>query len=142
MRLPNGKPPRLDWFGHNPFSIRFPDLSQDVYYRGVRDFSDVDTYMREIRRIYRGIGRKPRLWLSEFTVQSDRESGALRFFVSRREQARWLKAAYRIANRTPYIAGLGWFGLQDEQESRGLTTGLIDTSGRRKPAYYAYKRAR
>ena len=26
MRLPNGKPAPLDWYGHNPFSVRFPIL--------------------------------------------------------------------------------------------------------------------
>src|SRR5436190_14930436 len=27
MRLPNGKPPRLDLYGHNPFSIRAPNVA-------------------------------------------------------------------------------------------------------------------
>ena len=143
MKLPNGKPPRLDWFGHNPFAARFPDIRQRTYYPGVRDISDVDTYHREIKRVYRKIGRRPRLWLSEFTVQSDRSSRALRFFVSRKEQARWLTAAYRLANRAKYVAGLGWFNLEDTVgDPNGLTTGLIDASGKRKPSFRAYRRVR
>ncbi|MDT5010725.1 MAG: polysaccharide biosynthesis protein PslG, partial [Mycobacterium sp.] len=31
LRLPSGKPPRLDWWGHNPFTTRFPDLTKPVY---------------------------------------------------------------------------------------------------------------
>jgi hypothetical protein len=142
MRLPNGRPPRLDWFGHNPFTTRFPNLRRPVYHKGLRDFSDIDTYVKEVRRAYRRTGRRPRLWLSEFTVSSDRDNKAFNFHVSRRQQARWLTAAYRIARRTPYVAGLGWFKLLDEPDDDGLTTGLMTAKGKRKPAFYAYRRAR
>jgi hypothetical protein len=141
MRLPNGRPPRLDWFGHNPFTTRFPNLSKRPYVRGLRDFSDIDTLNREVRRAYRSIGRRPRLWLSEFCVSSNRTNRLFDFFVNRRQQARWLTAAYRIANRTPYVAGLGWLTLYDEADPNGLTTGLLTKTGRRKPAYHAYRRA-
>ena len=72
MRLPNGKPPRLDWFGHNPFAVRRPKLSRRPYDGNVRDMSDVDTLHREVQRAYRG-RRTPRLWLSEFTVSARRD---------------------------------------------------------------------
>lgn len=141
MKLPNGKPPRLDWYGHNPFG-RYPRLSDHPYYPGVRDISDVDTFHREIARAYRVRHVKPRLWLSEFTVSSDRANKGFSFFVSRAEQARWLTAAYRLAHRHRYIAGLGWWKLQDEAEANGTTSGLFDNQGAHKPAYNAYKRAR
>jgi hypothetical protein len=142
MRLPNGKPPRLDWFGHNPFTTRFPNLRKRPYHRGLRDFSDIDTFIREVRRAYRPLNRRPRLWLSEFCVSSDRDNRAFNFHVSRRAQARWLAAAYRIADRTGYVAGLGWFKLLDEPFANGLTTGLLTANGKRKPAFHAYRRAR
>jgi hypothetical protein len=143
MRLPDGRPPRLDWFGHNPFSVRFPDLRKRPYVKGLRDMSDIDTFVREVRRAYRPRNVRPRLWLSEFTVSSDRRNAAFDFYVSRREQARWLTAAYRIARRNGYVAGLGWFSLVDGEESRnGHTTGLLTRRGKRKPAFYAYRRAR
>jgi hypothetical protein len=140
MKLPNGKPPRLDWFGHNPFSTRIPNIKQGVYYKGVRDISDSDTYIKEIRRVYAKIHRRPKLWLSEYTVSSDRASRALKFFVSRTEQAKWVTAAYRLATRAPYIAGLGWFNLQDQNTPDGLTNGLLDPAGVPKPAFRAYQR--
>ena len=147
MRLPNGRPPRLDFYGHNPFARRAPKLSQDPYFPGVRDISDVDTFAREIHRAYRHKPRfrrrGPRLWLSEFTVSSDRANRAFDFSVSRKEQAKWLATAFRIA-RHRYVGALGWFALLDEPLSvaRGLTTGLMTYEGERKPSFFAYRRAR
>jgi hypothetical protein len=151
MRLPNGKPPPLDWYGHNPFSQRFPDIRQTGFggYPDARDMSDIDTFAREVRRTYRRTSRArrrggPRLWLSEYTVSSDRPNYQFDFFVSRAEQARFLSAAYRIARREPYIAGLGWVGLLDDPVTvpGGVTTGLMTYEGEHKPAYDAYRRAR
>lgn len=142
MRLPNGKPPRLDWFGHNPFTGRRPALSKDVYYPGLRDMSDVDTYIREIRRHWRPRHVRPRLWLSEFCVASDRANHGFEFHVSRRTQASWLTAAMRIARTHRYIAGFGWWNLQDQPDPDGITCGLLDQNGAPKPSFGAYKRAR
>jgi hypothetical protein len=141
MRLPDGSAPRLDWFGHNPFSVRYPRLSRPPYAPTVRDMSDVDTLHQEVRRAYQG-RRAPRLWLSEFTVSARRRNRAFTFFVSERAQARWLAAAYRIACGNRYIAGLGWYTLLDDPDAReGLTSGLLDSTGQPKPAYAAYRDA-
>jgi hypothetical protein len=145
MRLPNGKPPRLDWYGHNPFTVpsRFPKLREKPYYKGLRDLNDIDTLHREVKRAYRG-RRAPKLWLSEFTMPSDRRTRAYEYFVSRKRQAQWITAAFRMVNRTDYVAGLGWFDLQDEDpaDPAGLTTGLITHTGEHKPAFSAYRNAR
>ena len=138
MRLPNGRRPRLDWFGHNPFSARFPRLSRTPYAPGIRDFSDIDSLHGQLRREYPR--PTPRLWLSEFSVSARRSNRAFAFHVSEREQARWLRAACRIASRQRYVAGLGWYTLLDEPEAPGsLTSGLLDSRGRPKPAYSAYR---
>jgi hypothetical protein len=143
MRLPNGQPPRLDWYGHNPFSTRFPKLRAKPYVKGIRDLSDVDTLHREVARAYRG-RPAPKLWLSEFTISSDRANRAYNFSVSRKEQARWVRAAFRLVNKVDYVAGLGWFDLYDEDPSvaKSLTNGLMTYSGQRKPAFFAYRDAR
>ena len=142
MKLPNGKPPRLDWFGHNPFSVRFPRLSKPTYARNVRDMSDVDTFSREVRRAYRARHKAPRLWLSEFTVSAVRNNRAFAYHVSLQGQARWVTAAYKIACTHRYIAGLGWYTLLDEPDQRaGLTSGVLDYLGRPKPAFESYRRA-
>lgn len=142
MKLPDGRPPRMDLFGHNPFDGRFPRLADEPIGR-FRGLNDIDTLHREVRAYYRQGGRPvPRLWLSEWTVISGKASRIFaNFFVSAATQARWLKAAYALARRTPYVAGLGWFSLVDELASAGSANwGLLRADGTPKPAYRAYKR--
>jgi hypothetical protein len=140
MRLPNGQPPPLDYYGHNPFSIRFPQLDQPPYYPGGRDINDIDTLEGQLKGIYH---RTVPLWLSEFTVSSDHRTLAFAFSVSRQEQAKWLTAAFRLANSVPYVAGMGWFDLLDDPTwvRRGLTSGLMTWRLKRKPDFYAYEHA-
>jgi hypothetical protein len=148
MRLPNGKPPRLDWYGHNPFSTRIPDLSDEPFTNNNYDFSDLDSMYAQLRDTYRRAypkfrHRGPRIWVSEFTIQADHGSQDFNFYVSSRDQGRWIDAAFREAGRTNYVAGVGWLGLLDEPEARfNRTTGLLTYDLRKKPAYFAYQRAR
>lgn len=139
MRLPNGRPPRLDWYGHNPFPFRFPNIREENIPGGWRDISDMDLFTVELRRIF---GRKVRLWLSEFTVLSDKPSREFAHSVSRQAQAQWMSASYRIADALPSIAGLGWLTLSDQPDGPGSSNwGLLTASGARKPAYGAYRSA-
>ena len=140
MRLPGGRPPPLDYYGHNPFSRRFPNLRERPYFPGGRDINDIDTLEAQLRRTYH---RQVPLWLSEFTVSSDHPNRAFDFAVSRKQQARWLTAAFRLANSASYVAGMGWFDLIDEAPSvsGGLTTGLMTWNLKPKPAFYAYEHA-
>ena len=134
---PGGPRPRMDEYGHNPFSRRCPDLAQGPNYlqNGARDISDVDTLKGDVAAAF---GSKP-LWLSEYTVSSDRANRAFDFYVSRATQADWLSRALRIAGAAGGVTGLGWFNLQDENAANGLTTGLLDTAGNPKPAFYTYQ---
>jgi hypothetical protein len=141
MKLPNGRPPRMDLWGHNPFDARYPGLRDKPLGR-YRGFNDIDTLHEEIGDAYRAGRRKvPKLWLSEWTMVSDRPlelfSG---FFVSRKEQAARLKAGFEVASRTNYVAGLGWFTLLDQADSEGgAAWGLMDENGLPKPAFAAYQ---
>ncbi len=142
MKLKNGRPPRMDLWGTNPFDARFPHLADDPIGR-FRGFNDIDTLHDEIARDYRRGNRKvPRLWISEWTIVSDRPlqlfSG---FYVSRKAQAQRLNAAFTIAARTPYVAGMGWFTLLDELpgEDEQAGWGLLDAAGNPKPSFFAYK---
>jgi hypothetical protein len=140
MRLPNGRRPRLDWLGHNPFPTRFPKLAERPLAGGYRDISDVDTMSREVRRAYR---RAVPLWLSEYTIQSDHGSAVFATYVSRAAQARYLTAGYRIADGLgPAVAGLGWLGLLDDPPTaRSANFGLLTYALARKPAFAAMQRA-
>lgn len=145
----NGRPPRMDFYGHNPFGLRFPDLRNKPAAPATRDMSDVDSLYRDVRRQYKGSYyqyRKdtPRLWLSEYTVSSDRNDRAFGFHVNREEQAVWLDQAYRILDDNDYIYTVGWFNLIDQPVSveGGLTTGLMTHEGERKPSFEAYRNAK
>lgn len=143
MRLPSGRPPRLDWYGHNPFPFRFPNLLQSAMAGGWRDISDLEVLSREVREVYASLGVRPKLWLSEFTIQSDHDSDTFpSLFVSQAEQARWLAAGYEIANSLDSVEALGWFTLFDQPESpRSTNWGLLEDTGERKPSYAAYQDA-
>ncbi len=143
MKLPNGRAPRLDWFGHNPFPFRHPDL-RNAPVEGYRDISDLDTFGAEVDAAYKGVRRAPvPLWLSEFSVQSDHASSAFAIFVSRAVQATWLKAGFRIADRLRKgVAGIGWFALLDQPASpTSANWGLLTSDLAPKPAYAAFRKA-
>jgi hypothetical protein len=141
MRLPNGKPPPLDYFGLNPYASRFPLPHQPVCCQGGRDIDDLPAMEGQLKQTYH---RTVPLWLSEFSISSDRNSFAFDFHVSRAAQARWLTAAFKLANSLSYVAGLGWFNLTDDPPSvpDGLTNGLMTWNLQPKPAFYAYEHLR
>jgi hypothetical protein len=140
LRLPDGRVPRLDWLGLNPYPFRFPDLREDPIAGGYRDLSDLDTFEREVAATYRGSGTDPPLWLSEFTVQSDQDSSYFEFHVDEAEQAEWLTAGYEAARQAGNVAGLGWFTLLDQPPApESANWGLMTASGEAKPAFGAYR---
>lgn len=142
MRLPSGRPPRLDLYGHNPFSFRNPDLRNPPSAQDLVDFSDLGRFDKQIQRYLRPPRHKPiRLFLSEFTIPTgpDRE---FNFYVSRRTQAKWITNAFRVARKVNAV-GLGWIHLYDEPPFVGGTSvqgGLLTHDGRRKRGFYAFLR--
>lgn len=142
MKLPNGRPPRMDLYGHNPFSFRNPDLRNPPSTQNLVDFSDLGRFDRQIQRyLGRPRHKRIRLFLSEFTIPTgpDRE---FNFYVSRRTQAKWITNAFKVARRVK-AAGLGWIHLYDEPPAPGNTVingGLLSYDGKRKPGFYAFMR--
>jgi hypothetical protein len=140
LRLPDGAPPRMDYYGHNPYSTRYPKLSESPYEPQVRDIDDIDTLHSELATAYRGHGATPKLWLSEFGISSSKPNRAFDYYVSPTVQAHWVTAAFRLADSVPYVVGLGWYELLDEPSStpENLTEGLMTEKGAPKPAFNAY----
>jgi hypothetical protein len=137
MRLPDGRPPRLDMYGHNPFNIRAPNLTNPPSPGEQLDFSDLD---RLAQLVNRDLGRpenpEPKLFLSEWTIPTavDRE---FNFHVDPRVQALWITDGLRIARADPSIYALGWIHLYDAlPQSAG---GLIEANGKKKLGYFAWK---
>jgi hypothetical protein len=145
MRLPSGRRPRMDLYGHNPFTLRLPNLRKGPTGYGFADFSELDALARWLDRLgYRTRkGRKLRLFLSEFTLPTDHANHEFNFWVTRETQAKWIRAALRITRRWRRIHTFGYLGLYDDPPRRDgleVNRGLIDRSGRKKPAYRAFKR--
>jgi hypothetical protein len=140
LRLPDGAPPRMDYYSHNPYSTRFPKLAKP-YSSTVRDIDDIGTLDSELKSAYAGHGPAPKLWLSEFGI-SDTANRAFDYYVSRSEQAKWVTAAYKLVDSLPYVVGLGWYELLDEPPSvaEPITEGLMTANGAPKPAFLAYER--
>jgi len=144
MRLPSGRRPRMDLYGHNPFTLRRPNLAKNPVGGGVLDFSDLDTVARIVdRNLGTPGGRRLKLFLGEFTLPTDHRNWEFNFWVTRRVQAEWLTDALRITRRWSRIYTLAWLSLYDDPpRSTGdeVNRGLIDHRGRKKPAYFAFRR--
>jgi len=137
MRLPNGKPPRLDLYGHNPFSFRAPNLANPPSPLQSIDFSDLGRLAKLVdKNLGRPGDRHPRLFLSEWTVPTfvDQE---FNFFTTPAVQAQWITDGLAIARRWSRIYAVGWIHLYDDPPVTG--GGLLMADGTKKPGYYAWK---
>ncbi len=145
LRLPSGRPPRMDLYGHNPFSARVPRFGQRALGGGNVDFSDLPLLERAVNHQLARPRHKRRLplFLSEFTLPTDHPNFEFNFYVSRAVQARWLGDALRITRRTSWIYTLGYLALYDDAprpDGQQVERGLLDRSGRPKPAFAVYRR--
>ncbi len=147
LRLPNGKPPRMDLFGDNPFGYRRPELGKPLINpgSGIADFCNLNVVASYVDRYLSRDGRNSqrlRLFLSEYFVPTDHANFEFNYWVTEQTAANWLNAAFAIVRSWHRIYTLGWFELYDELPN-GLGTevnrGLLTYTGKKKPAYFAYK---
>jgi hypothetical protein len=142
MRLPNRKPPRMDLYGHNPFSARSPRLSRSQIGSSA-DFSDLDVvaYWVDKNLTRPKLHRRLRFFLSEFSLPTDHANFEFNFHVTQPTQARWIRSALKITRRWSRIYTFGYLGLYDDalrSDNSQVERGLIERSGRRKPAFTAF----
>ena len=146
LRLPNGRVPRMDLFGHNPFTNRSPDLKKPPLGGGYADFSDLDTLARWIDRYLPRANprsRKLKIFISEMTLPTDHANHEFNFYLRRDTQAEWLTKMLRITRSWSRIYTFGYLGLYDDPvmpEGNQVERGLIERDGDHKPAYEAFKR--
>jgi hypothetical protein len=141
LKLASGKRPRMDLWGHNPFSARSPKLNTERLPAGYADFNDVDDLAEQLDISFKG--KHLKLFLSEYTLPTDHENWEFNFHVTRRTQARWLTKALKISRGYKRIYTFGYLGLYDDplrDDGRQVERGLITRSGTHKPAYRAFKR--
>jgi hypothetical protein len=133
MVLPDGRPPRLDMWAHNPFSYSNPSFTAMHSPFDEVQFSDLP----ELEGWLRGhFHRTIPLFLSEFEIPTAPDD-TFNFYVNPRVAARWVASALRLAHRTPWIYTLGWINLYDDLPLE--SGGLLTASGHPKPDFYAFK---
>jgi len=136
LRLPDGRPPRLDMYGHNPFSfLRKPSLANPPSPGQEIDFSDLG---RLSTLVDHHLGRPgdpdPKLFLSEWTIPTAPDE-EFDYYLTPETQARWITAGLQLAHQLASVYAIGWIHLYDEPPvSYG---GLIETDGTRKPGFFA-----
>lgn len=134
LKLPDGRPPRMDLYAHNPFGFREPSFSNPPSPFGDVDFSDLPRLTPLLDRYLRpGL----RLFLSEFTIPTapDNEFNA---YVSEQTQALWISDALRLSRAWKRIYALGWIHLSDDPPA--TTGGLLRSDGSPKPGFLAFAR--
>jgi hypothetical protein len=143
LKLPNGRRPRMDMYGHNPFTGRRPraNAPQDPY---VVDISDLPTFTRFLDK--QGLrapgGRKLKLFLSEFFWPTDHANNEFAFHLTRKLQASWLNDALRLVRHSSRVYTLGWFSLYDDPprpDGLSVNRGLMTFKGKRKPSYNVFR---
>jgi hypothetical protein len=142
MKLPNGHRPRLDLYGHNPFTGRRPGFGQ-YQHKQVVDFNDIPSFTKYLDTTLRDAhGHKLKLFFSEFFWPTDHANGEFNFHLSKSLQASWLQSAFNVAHKSPRIYTLGWYSLYDDPpQPSGLEVnrGLMTYAGKRKPAYNVFR---
>lgn len=133
--LPDGKPPPLDMYGHNPFNFRAPNLSDPPSPDGLVDFSDLGRLAGWVDQ-YLGHGRRIPLFVSEWTIPT-RPDHEFRYFVDPALQASWIGAAFSIVHSWPQIYALGWIHLYDRPPQ--TNGGLLTARGGAKPGFFAFE---
>jgi hypothetical protein len=136
LRLPDGKPPRLDMYGHNPFSFRVPSLSNQPSPEQQVDFSDLQRLSKLVDHYLGRPGNtRPRLFLSEWTIPTavDLE---FNFYVEPPLQAQWIADGLHIAESMSNVYAVGWIHLFDEPPTS--YGGLIQANGIEKPGFAAW----
>jgi hypothetical protein len=132
MRLPNGRPPRMDMYAHNAFTNVDPTFNAAPSGEGAVEFPDLPRLAGWVDRyLHRGL----RLFISEFTVPTcpDQE---FNFYVDPKFAAKWVTDALRLSRHWNRIYALGWIHVYDEPPiSCG---GLLTTSGKHKSTFSAF----
>jgi hypothetical protein len=126
---------RFDVYAHHPYS-RNNVTSPTTIPRGRANqvsLGNIKDLFAELTRLY---GKRKKLWITEYGYQTNPPDPA---GVSLARQAQWMRLAHTIARRHPRIELFLWFLVQDEADVTKWQTGLVDSAGVRKPAFFTFQ---
>jgi hypothetical protein len=133
LRLPNGKPPRMDMWGHNPFSYSVPTFNGPPSPYDAVQFSDLHELARWIGRY---LHRALPIFLSEWTIPTSADD-TFNFYVDPGVAAQWIRAAFHLSRHWSRIYALGWINVYDDLPT--TSGGLLTARGTPKPGFYAFE---
>jgi hypothetical protein len=143
MVLPNGRRPRLDLFGINPYTERPLDLRLGK--RPLRvDFDDLDWLAKTLDHYWPR--RHLKIFIDEFGWNTEHEALGWLYYVPRAKQAANLRNAFALATKFGRVDTICTFQLYDSPPSRNSTqwlnwtTGLRTWDGVRKLAWATFRR--
>jgi hypothetical protein len=130
---------RFDAWAHHPYYAGPTDqpTTKPVTAKGAPatavTLGNISDLIRVVTQLY---GNK-RIWLTEYGYQTNPPDTL--FGVSWAKQALYLKQAFAIAKKNPRIDMMLWFLLRDDPNLDGWQSGLMTISGRKKPAFTAFR---
>jgi hypothetical protein len=126
---------RFDVYAHHPYYQRPSETpATKPKDRNSVTLGNIGLLTKLIGQLY---GNK-KLWITEYGYQTNPPDKL--FGVSWAKQARYLTQAYAIARKNPRITMMLWFLLRDEERLGGWQSGLFTATGKKKPAYDAFRR--
>lgn len=123
---------RFDVYAHHPYSLGRPPTWRPPTPTMI-SLGNIDLLLGTLSRLY---GRRVPVWLTEYAYRTKPPE---LFGVSWEKQAAYLRQAHAIVRRKPRIDLLVWFQLRDDPKPGAWASGLISSSGIKKPAYWAYR---
>jgi hypothetical protein len=134
LRLPDGKPPRMDMYAHNPFTYVTPTT------HALSPFDEVQATSPDLHElagwINKYLGKNIPMFFSEFTIPTQ-EDDEFNYYVNPNTAAKWITEILRECRSWKRIYGLGWINVYDDLPTTG--GGLLTANGTPKPSYYAFE---
>ena len=140
LRLPDGKPPRMDMYAHNPFTYQSPVFTNVPSPFDEVQFSDLPELAKWVDRyLHRGMP----LFLSEWLIPTAQDQ-LFNFYVAPDLAAQWVTEALRESRAWHRIYALGWSIVYDSAPTTPGGTpytagGLLTANGTPKPDFYAFE---
>jgi hypothetical protein len=124
---------KFDAYAHHPYYGGKTETPTSKPSTNAVTMGNINTLIAELTRLW---GNK-RLWITEYGYQTNPPDRA--FGVSYAKQAAYMKQAYAIARKNPRIDLMLWFLLRDEPRLGGWQSGLLTRTGKKKPAFNAFR---